>query len=122
MSLSEAQQIYQTCIQIDALLDKIESKMSKTEEKTARVIFYKDDLREIEYIFYRVTSLMARMGLPPEIDRAISQLQRLIVTIRALTMTMHYFQMATPAGWVLGLLGVISSALTVESMISSYNP
>jgi len=78
------------------------------------------ELREVEYIFYRITSLMARMGLPKEIDKAIQMLQKLILTLRMLHTMIMYMEATTNFGKILSVISGISAAITVGNMVEGY--
>jgi hypothetical protein len=77
------------------------------------------ELRELEYILYRTTSLMHRIGLPPEINYGIEQIQRMILMVRMLHSTLMYLQMGTPFGIVVGIISALSVGATYS--ISSYD-
>ena len=86
--------------------------------ETGRVM---GDLRELEYSFYRLTSIMGRMGLPPEIDAAIGKLQRIILALRMVHSTLMFLQLGTPYGMVLGGLTGMGALLSVTNMTTDYN-
>jgi hypothetical protein len=77
------------------------------------------ELREMEYILYRTTSLLNRMGLPPAIDQGIQKIERMIMTIRILHSTMVLFEIGTPEGWILGLISGISAAISISDLMLS---
>ena len=105
--------MYQTFQAIDMLIDKINL---KAERLRAEVGTVRGPLREIEYLFYRISSLLSRMGLPPEIDKAINTLQRLILTIRLVHSAMIYLQTGTPYGLLLGLLTIGGATISVGGL------
>lgn len=78
-------------------------------------------LRELEYLFYRITSIMGRMGLPKDIDAAIARMQRMMLTIRMLHSTMIYLERGSPYGWALGVITAIGALLGVSEMPNNPN-
>jgi hypothetical protein len=71
------------------------------------------ELRELEYILYRTVSLIHKLGLPPETEQVIQRVERMILLFRMLHTTMIYFEMGTPFGWALAVIGGISAAVSV---------
>ncbi len=93
--------------QIIALLREIDVMIGKVETKAATLRveagYARGELRELEYVFYRVSSVMGRMGLPPQIDKAISHIQLLLLVVRMLHSALMFLEMGTPYGWVIGI-------------------
>ncbi len=110
-NLGDIQQLYSNLQQIDDLLGKVQVKTETLRTETAHA---SGELREIEYLFYRVTSLMGRMGLPPEMDRAIMLIQRMVLMVRMLHSAIMLMEMTTPYGLVLGLVSLASAGLTAS--------
>lgn len=78
------------------------------------------ELRELEYIFYRVTSLMVRMGLSPEMTAAIQQLQKLVLTVRLLHTAFMQLQRGTPLGLIISIASLGSAAFTASDLASGF--
>jgi hypothetical protein len=76
----------------------------------------KGEARELEYLFYRLTSLMGRMGLPKELDQTLSGLQRMILTVRMLHSSLMMLESGTPFGLILGAITAISAGLGLNSI------
>jgi hypothetical protein len=75
------------------------------------------ELREMEYILFRTTSMLNKMGLPPDIQKDIQIFERTIMVIRMLHSTWIYFELGTPIGLILGLIGLASFGLSAGSLI-----
>jgi len=113
LSLAEIQALHSSLQQISDILGKIDRQVDTVHEKTPRTI---TEVREIEYIFYRVSSILQRMGLPPQIDQAINQIQKLIMIIRMLTSLMRFIQMFSVYGGIMAFLSAFGMALTMQDM------
>jgi len=118
--MGEIQQVHEMLIKIDSLLSSIETKTESVDKKTERISGRGSELKEIEYIFYRVSSIMRRMGLPEDIDRAITQLQKAILTVRMLTTALYYLESGTPYGWAMAILGAVGAALITGGFTEGY--
>jgi hypothetical protein len=113
MSLAEVQQVYQ-------LLEKINDRLAEIDARTeavgvrVRSISLRNELRELEYLSFRVVSILGRLGLPPEIDKAVQVIQRLILAIRMLQTATAWLLVATPTGYTqaMGIIGLIGSAMS----------
>lgn len=71
-------------------------------------------IRNLETPFIRAMGLMRRMGLPENMDAAITKVQRMIMTLR----TLHTLLIATqtvsgPLGWINLALSAGTTALVV---------
>jgi hypothetical protein len=115
MSLGEIGQVYSVLQEIDVILGKLEVKTNTLRTETVHVV---GALREVEYMFYRISSLLSRLGLPPEVDEAINKIQRLILMIRLLHTTMIFLQTDTTYGL---MMGIISGGGAVLSSIDFSN-
>jgi len=77
------------------------------------------ELRKLETVLYRTLGFMQKMGLPPEVDGAIQAIQRLIMNIRLLQITIHAFEMATgPIGWAYFGITAATAAFNFGEMFS----
>jgi len=106
MSLAEVQQVYSMLQRINELLKDVEVRSDKVGAKV-KTLRIKDDLREIEYLFFRVTTFMKQMGLPPEVSTAIFQLQRLAMAIRSVHTAWTFLTVSTPSPYTMAM-GVIT--------------
>lgn len=113
MSIEELPGLLAQLKEAEEMLNRVEI---KADTLKVEMIHVTGNLREVEYILYRVTSLMGRMGLPPEIDRAINLLQRTILVARLLHTTVKYMMMSSPEGWILAALTTITSMITIQSI------
>jgi hypothetical protein len=117
----EIQQLYSNLQEIDQLIGKLQLRTETLRTESGHAV---GNLREMEYIFYRLTALFQRMHLPPNIASAISLLQHMILTVRVLHSAMIMLETSTPYGWALAgislLSGIIMAGTSVGSEIASY--
>jgi len=74
-------------------------------------------IRRMETLLFRTLALINRLGLPEDISRAISVVQRLIMTVRMLHTAILAFEAATgPIGWALAGVGFISSMVSLGEL------
>jgi hypothetical protein len=111
MSLGEAQALYNALEEIEVLINNIEQQTLRMEG--AHVL---GNMREVEYILFRVTSLMGRLGLPKQVDAAINKLQHLILVARMLHSTLRYLESGTTFGLIVGILTFAGSLVAASSM------
>lgn len=64
--------------------------------------------RQLERILFRSLSLMRRMGLPENVDEAVSKIQQLIFILRSLQITIRLTQAALLS---MGPLGIATAGL-----------
>ena len=116
MSLGEIKDVYSTLQEIDSLLEVVQKKTDTLRMEAGHAT---GNWRELEYILFRTTGLLGRLGLPPDIDAGIQKLQRMLATIRILHSAMIYLEMASmahPLGWALGAISVGSALVMMSDM------
>lgn len=70
-----------------------------------------ENIRKLQTILYRTMGLLRRFGLPEEIDAQIMKIQRLIILLNQLRLTMIAVHTAAgPIGWALAGLGAATFA------------
>lgn len=70
-----------------------------------------ENIRKLQTVLYRTLGLLRRFGLPEEIDAQIMKIQRLIMLLNELRLTMIAVHTAAgPIGWALAGLGVATFA------------
>ena len=74
-------------------------------------------VRQCESVLIRMLSLTQRLGLPPEVEEALRQLQRMISTVRMLTVSLSLLEMSTPYGIISGAIGLAGTTLSIGEMI-----
>jgi hypothetical protein len=79
----------------------------------ADTVQLRGELRELEYLLYRTTSVLGRMGLPENVDAAIATLQRLILTVRMLHTALALLEISTGYGTILGLITLAGVTVSV---------
>jgi hypothetical protein len=60
------------------------------------------------------------MGLPPEVDKGIDIMQKMILTARILHSTIIYLESTTPFGIILGLISIGSAAAAASSVVYDF--
>ena len=75
-----------------------------------------DHSREMERVLFRALALAQRLGLPEDIDAAITKIQRLVMTVRLLHGALLAVEAATPYGWAMALMSIMGTSLTVAEM------
>jgi len=113
MSNLEIAELYSILQEICVMVDKFEVKTETLRMETEHAI---GNLREVEYLLYRTVSLLGRLGLPPDIDKAIQIIQRMILTIRMLHTTLIFAQMGTPYGWALAAISLATTGITAVTI------
>ena len=76
------------------------------------------ELRELEYIFYRVTSLLNRMGMPPEAKAILQSTQKLVLAIRLLHSAVLQLHAEAPYLKMIGWLSVAGLALITTDTVA----
>jgi hypothetical protein len=99
------------------MLNKVEAKASTVRAEYGEV---RGELRELEYISYRVISLMGRMGLPEDVQRSIQLIQRLILIARMLHTVMILLN-TEGMGTIIGLITLAGTFVTIAGIGSPYD-
>ena len=73
-------------------------------------------LRETEYVLYRVTGQLDKLGLPPDVKAAINQAQQLIFTVRMLHGALIALETGTTFGWIRAALNIVGTITTLSVM------
>jgi hypothetical protein len=75
------------------------------------------EFRECEYIFYRLMSVINRMGLSGDAKRDVMILERMIMTVRILHSSFILLSSSTPYGWILGILSGIGGLMSAGDVM-----
>ena len=113
MSSTDLGEAFDLLQQIDVMLYNISRHAGTLKTEVGEAV---GALREAEYIFYRFSSLLIKMGLPPDMQKAIQVAQRLILTIRMLHSAIMLLNTTTPYGWVVGGISLVTSAVMIGAM------
>ena len=78
-------------------------------------------IRKLQMVLFRTLGLMRRMGLPPQLDRAIAGLQRFIAMVNQARLALAAFQTARmaagdPLAWATFGLAAGTTAASVFDM------
>lgn len=80
------------------------------------------ELRKVERLLFRTLSLFERMGLSPDVQQAINQLQRLIMTVRSVQVAINLMYAASgPVGWALAAVGLGTAVFMTADFAESLN-
>jgi hypothetical protein len=83
-----------------------------------------EDIRRVQALLYRMLALIRRMGLPEDVEKAITRIQRLIAILNTLRLTLLALEAASgPIGWALfgvGMLGTIVSVGDLAEEVHSH--
>lgn len=107
-SLAEAKQLYDLLQKSVELTKQVEIQAARTSPK----------LREVVSLAYGLLGIFKQMGLPPDVDKAVSMVMRLISTINMLRASLLALEAASgPIGWGLALVGLIGTGLATWQSI-----
>jgi hypothetical protein len=120
LSLAETQEIYTMLIEIKAVLDGVEVKTVKINSELPKTRESVVTFRELEYITFRLVSILNRMGLPPQIDAGITKLQQMLLVVRSLTMAMHALEMGTPFGYIKAAIGFVTVGFSLYDNLQGF--
>lgn len=112
MSLGEMQQLFGLVQEIDQMLGSIEQKTQALEKATPEVTQTGLTTQQTTRAIYRFNSILAHMGLPPNVNDAIRKFQQLIFMTRMLQMSLTFLSLSTPYGYIMGGLGAVSIAMS----------
>jgi hypothetical protein len=121
VSLAETQQIYNLLLEIDALLKNVEIKTKQLNNDLPRTQSTLDSFKQLERVTIRCLALTRRMGLPDDVNNAITTLMRLISIIRMVQISINMMQMATgPFGFIMGAAGLMTAAYSATDVFAGY--
>jgi len=120
VSLGETQAIFQELERIVALLERVDLTSTKLERElpqiTAVVITTQQALR----LFWRLTSLMRKMGLPEDVANAIDMINAVARAATYAYYAMNLLSLGTPYGTIAGIIGLVSVGLISIDSIGGY--
>jgi hypothetical protein len=89
------------------------------ELRTERAV---DPIRQVESIAYRTLALVRRLGLPENVNQAISYVQRFVGVIRLLHSSLNMLMAsAGPLGWLMMIQGALGVATAAASFSDLHN-
>lgn len=120
--MSQIQEAYQTLAEIDRLLADIELKITKitntdTQQKMERTV---STFREAERLAIRWLALGRQLGLPEQVDAAITKIAQLVTTIRMLQISLSLMMATNPLTAAVGVAGLLGSVVTVTDVFARY--
>ncbi len=119
MSLGEATQLFEILQDCNLLASEINFKIEdlhKRIERTEVFITAQQALR----VFWRLSSLMTKMGLPKDAAQAIKVLTKIAHVATYTYYAMHLLMMGTPYGMVAGVVGLTTSFISAGLIFEGY--
>ena len=116
MSIEELPGLISQLNECMALLGTVENKALTVRAEVGHV---EGDLRELEYIFYRLSSLLQRMGLPKEVNDVIEKIQKMILVARIAHSALILLESSTPYGLIIGIITGAGAILTYMEVAQS---
>jgi len=122
VSIQQAQEIHSIFIEIYGILTNISIATRQIEQKAPTINRHISQLREIEYILFRVTASLQMLGLPKNINHAIELMQKLILMARMAQFTIRMLQATTTFGLSEILnLGMMTFAMGTTMAMTGYD-
>ena len=100
-------------------LSGIDEYREKVKGLRAEVGMVTGEFRELEYLSFRIVSVLGRLGLPKEIDATLSRIQHLILTVRMLHAALMFLETGTIFGKALGVITLIGATLSVGGALGT---
>jgi hypothetical protein len=120
LSVSDAQQVYNLLVQIDALLRNVEAKTTTLTRDLPKTQETLKTFNQLERVTLRYLAISRRMGLPDDVDNAITKLMQIISTIRMAQMSINMMMMSNPATIALGIAGAVMTMATAADIMVGY--
>lgn len=74
-----------------------------------------DKIKQLERLFFRVLGIIQRMGLPDDVNKAISTIRKLIATLRMLQISISLIASTNPVTAAFGIVGLVGTAVEFGS-------
>ena len=102
--------LLQLARELNALLPEVKS---KTQNVTLT-------LQKASAVAYGVMGIMKQLGLPPPFDEATLKIQRMIMLLNQLRISIMLVEAAAgPVGWALAGISIVGTAVTLPDQIGS---
>jgi uncharacterized protein YaaW (UPF0174 family) len=76
-----------------------------------------NELRKVEAIVFKVMNLLKKFGLGESVDTVIAGVQKMVMAVRMLQMTVRAFMVAAgPIGWIYAGVTAIATVATLVDM------
>jgi hypothetical protein len=120
ISVSDAQQVYNLLVQIDALLRNVEVKTLKLTSDLPRTQETLKTFNQLERVTMRYLAIARSMGLSDDINNAITRITQLISVIRMAQISMNMLMMSNPVTVAMGIAGMITTIATTADIFIGY--
>lgn len=118
--MSQIAESYALLQEIDRLLADIEAKIDTIEQKRPKLESTLQTFQQVERLALRWLVIARRMGLPEEVNGAISKIAQLISAIRMLQISMSLLYATNPLTAAIGVAGLIGSVMTFSDVFAGY--
>ena len=118
LSLGDIQQIYTMLQEINRLLADIEVNLERVDQKAKTTHL---SMSKALAVASGLLSLLRRMGLPEDANKALLVLQRYVMWMQQLIILSNLMLTATgPVGWVLAGLGIAGAVLSFSDVMVGF--
>jgi hypothetical protein len=120
MSLAETQELMRTMQELMALLNNIQARTTQLNNDQPITRETLATFRQLERVALRYLALAERMGLPPDAQKAIDLLMKVIVTARMAQISINMLMMSNPVTAAIGFAGLLMTVTTIPGMLEGY--
>jgi hypothetical protein len=117
--LSEIQQVYEILMRIDVILNGINVKSKEIQQQAPQLRENLQNLRTLERIAVRYLSIVRRMGLPDDVNAAITALSKMIVIARMAQMALTSLSTGGLSGIAIGVAGMFMTGMAATDFAMS---
>lgn len=114
------QQMLSLAQQIMNVLNNTNVAVEKVERQTPVIRDNLENFRQLERIALRYLALAKQMGLPEDVNRAVTSLSQLIVMIRMAQMSLNALMSSNPYTMAIGIAGLIMTATSAGNVLEGY--
>ena len=94
---------------------RIDTSQAALDTKALMISFNK-----LEAIALRYLAIARNMGLPDDVDAAISTIARLIIIIKQVQLALNLLMLSTPYGWVMGVASILLIGSSAVDTMGSF--
>ncbi len=120
ISVSDAQQIYNLLLEIDGLLKGVVVNTTKLNNDFPQTEKTLSSFRQLERVTIRYLAITQRMGLPDNMNSAISAIMRLVSVVRMAQISMNMLMMSNPATIAMGIAGIATTIISAADVMVGY--
>jgi hypothetical protein len=102
-------------------LEEAKQQIADLQFKVEHTTMSRHDLQQVEMTITRISSALGKLTGSPEVDGAISNLNRLIFTIKMTQAAFLTLEATTPIGWVYAIATWLGLAVTVGETVLEFS-